>query len=151
MTDAASLDPQELAFKVRDALFARDHAAQALGISVDKISPGTATLSMKVSKDMVNGHDICHGGMIFSLADTAFAYACNSRNISTVASGCSIEFLAPARLGDRLSAEAIEINLGKRTGVYDIKVINQELRLIAVMRGKSASLRRPVIEENEEV
>ncbi len=151
MTDAASSDPQALAFQVRDALYARDHAAQAMEIVVDKISPGAATLSMTVRKDMVNGHDICHGGMIFTLADTAFAYSCNSRNISTVASGCSIEFLAPAKLGDRLSAEALEVNLGKRSGVYDIKVINQEERLIAVMRGKSASLRRPVIEENEEV
>lgn len=139
-------DPQKLAELAAETMFANDYAAQALGISVDKVRPGFSSLSMSVRKDMVNGHDICHGGMTFALADTAFAYACNSRNIATVAAGCSIEYLAAGKLGDRLTAEAVEVNLGRRSGVYDVRIINQDGKLIAVFRGKSASLSRPVIE-----
>lgn len=149
MTLTLPTDPQQLAELAASTMFANDHAAQALGISIDKVQPGFSMLSMIVRKDMVNGHDICHGGMTFALADTAFAYACNSRNIATVASGCSIEYLAAGKRGDRLIAEATEINLGRRSGVYDVRITNQDGKLIAIFRGKSASLNRPVIEQIE--
>jgi acyl-CoA thioesterase len=102
-------------------MWSRDRAAQALGMQHRASSPATR-LTMVVRGDMVNGHHICHGGMIFTLADTAFAYACNSYNKNTVASGCNIDFLAPAREGDVLEAEAVERSQSGRTGVYDITV-----------------------------
>ena len=99
MTDKHTIptDPQALAEAVATAMWARDRAGQALGMRIEAVGPGTATLAMPVRGDMVNGHHICHGGMIFSLADTAFAYACNSYNKNTVASACHIDFLAPAK------------------------------------------------------
>ena len=145
MTDILT-NADELARKAADAMFANDHAAKGLGISIDKVGPGYALLSMTVRQDMVNGHDTCHGGFTFALADTAFAYACNSHNVANVAAGAAIEYLRPGNLGDRLSAEAVELNLGRRTGVYDIRVTNQDNKLLALFRGKSASLNRPVSE-----
>ena len=147
MTDkhAIPTDPQALAEAVADAMWSRDRAAQALGIRIEAVGPGTATLSMLVRGDMVNGHHICHGGLIFSLADTAFAYACNAYNRNTVASGCNIDFVAPGREGDTLQAEAVERALSGRTGVYDITVRDSAGKTIALFRGKSYRISGEVI------
>jgi acyl-CoA thioesterase len=148
MSENSLLDPDTLAAQVAKSMFADDNAAQALGVEIEKMALGYAKLSMIVRNDMINGHETCHGGMIFALADTAFAYACNSRNVATVAGGCSIEFLRPGKLGDRLYAEATEVNQGQRMGVYDVKISNQDRKLIAIFRGKSVGLGRPVVENS---
>lgn len=145
MTDIAALSPQALAEAAAAAMWRRDAAARSLGMQLEAISPGSATLSMTVRADMVNGHHICHGGMLFSLADTAFAYACNSYNKNTVASACHIDFLAPAREGEVLEAEACERSAAGRTGVYDITVRTQDGRNIALFRGKSYRISGEVI------
>lgn len=141
----SSQDPQALAQAVAEAMWSRDHAAQALGIRIESVAPGKASLLMDVRQDMLNGHNICHGGMIFSLADTAFAYACNAYNQTTVASACAIDFLAPARKGDTLRATATERSLAGRTGVYDIDVTDLNGREIALFRGKSYRIAGEVI------
>lgn len=133
----SDIDPQALAERVASDMFALDRAAQALGISVESVASGRATLVMTVREDMVNGHATCHGGFIFLLADSAFAYACNSYNRRTVAQGCSIEYLAPAHVGDLLRAAGVERSRAGRTGVYDIDVRDQHGRAIALFRGKS--------------
>ena len=129
--------PQALADHVRTGMLANDRATQGLGIHIAAMGPGHATLEMVVRADMLNGFDTCHGGFITTLADSAFAFACNSRNDMTVASGLSIDFLAPAREGDCLTAEAAEVSLAGRTGVYDVNVRNQGGEAIAVFRGRS--------------
>ena len=131
---------------VADAMLARDHAAIAAGMQVTHVSYGRATVTMTVRQDMVNGHNICHGGYMALLCDTAFAYACNSYNFNTVASGFTIEILAPANLGDVLSATGVEQVQRGRSGVYDIKLINQSEEVIALFRGKSARIAGHVIE-----
>ncbi|GAA3989061.1 hydroxyphenylacetyl-CoA thioesterase PaaI [Comamonas faecalis] len=145
--DATTLptDPQALADATARAMFARDRAAQALGMHIERVGPGSALLTMPVRADMVNGHAICHGGLIFSLADTAFAYACNSYNKNTVASACHIDFLAPAREGDLLEAEATERSASGRTGVYDITVRRPGGQIVALFRGKSYRISGEVI------
>ena len=117
MTDSYA-NPQELADAVTQAMWSRDRATQGLGMQILSVKPGYALMAMTVRGDMVNGHHICHGGFIFTLADSAFAFSCNSYNHNTVASGCSIDFLAPAREGDVLEAEAVERSLSGRTGVW---------------------------------
>ena len=129
--------PQALADHVRTGMLANDRATQGLGIRIAAMGPGHATLEMVVRADMLNGFATCHGGFITTLADSAFAFACNSRNDMTVASGLSIDFLAPAREGDSLTAEAAEVSLAGRTGVYDVNVRNQRGEAIAVFRGRS--------------
>jgi len=128
---------QRVAEAVRHGLFAKDTAAQSLGMQVESIAPGQARISMTVRADMLNGFAICHGGFIATLADTAFAYACNSYNELTVAAGIVVDFLAPVHGGDRLTADAREVALQGRTGVYDITVTNQDKKTVAVMRGRS--------------
>ena len=147
MTDTQTIpaDPQALAEAVAAAMWSRDRAAQALGMRIDSVGPGHATLSMPVRGDMVNGHHICHGGLIFALADTAFAYACNAYNRNTVASGCNIDFVAPGKEGDTLKAEAIERSLSGRTGVYDVTVRDSAGRTVALFRGKSYRIAGEVI------
>jgi acyl-CoA thioesterase len=137
--------PQELAESVAAAMFSEDRASQMMGMRITRIGPGLAEMTMTVRPDMVNGHDTCHGGFIFTLADSAFAFACNSGNQRTVASGCSIEFVAPAFAGDVLTAIAIERSASGRTGVYDIDVLNQRGEKIAFFRGKSYRIKGPVI------
>ena len=137
---AAPTDPQALADSVAQAMWSRDNATQALGMSIVSVSPGQATIAMTVRPDMVNGHHICHGGLIFTLADSAFAYACNSYNQNTVASACSIDFLAPAKEGDVLEAECVERALTRRTGVYDTTVRIRGGKTVALFRGKSARI-----------
>jgi acyl-CoA thioesterase len=146
MNDALDVHQAEaLAKAVAEAMYARDPAVRALGIRVDEVRPGYARMSMRVRDDMLNGHHLCHGGLIFTLADSAFAYACNNRNQNTVASGCTIDFLAPGKPGDLLVAEAVEQSLAGRTGVYDITVTNQEARRIALFRGRSYRIQGEVI------
>ena len=142
--DTSALNPQELATAASDAMWQRDRAAQALGMERVSVTPGQATLRMAVRPDMVNGHHICHGGMIFSLADTAFAYACNSYNLSTVASACHIDFLAPAREGELLEAVAVERSAAGRTGVYDVTVSVVGGKPVALFRGKSYRIKGEV-------
>jgi len=124
-----------LAERVAAAMYARDRAAKLLGIEIVEIGPGFAKATMTVTDDMLNGHDICHGGIVFTFADTAFAYACNSRNDRAVALQCSISFAAPARAGERLSAVAQERASGGRTGTYDVNVSGPEGNTIALFRG----------------
>ena len=142
---AVPTDPQALAEAVAKAMWSRDRAANALGMRIDEVRQGYARLSMPVRGDMVNGHHICHGGLIFSLADTTFAYACNSYNKNTVASACNIDFLAPGKEGDTLSAEAVEMSASGRTGVYDVTVRDSAGKAIALFRGKSYRISGEVI------
>ena len=130
-------DPQAVAEASASAMYAQDRASQALGMRIEEIRPGYARLAMSVREDMVNGHEICHGGLIFTLADSAFAFACNSYDLVTVAASGSIEFLLPARLGDQLTATAEERSRSKRTGVYDVAVRNQRGESVAMFRGRS--------------
>lgn len=128
---------QALAELAGKTMYARDPASQALGMRLDEIRPGYARMSMRVRGDMLNGHATCHGGYIFMLADSAFAFACNSHNVNTVGAGCSIDYLAPGLEGDLLVAEAVEQALQGKTGVYDVKVSKQDGRTVALFRGKS--------------
>ncbi|HZX28458.1 MAG TPA: hydroxyphenylacetyl-CoA thioesterase PaaI [Telluria sp.] len=137
---------QALAERAGKIMYDRDPASQGLGMSLDEIRPGYARMSMTVRPDMLNGHASCHGGFIFALADSAFAFACNSHNFVTVGAGCTIDYLAPGREGDRLTAEAVEMSLAGKTGIYDIKVSNQEGKTIALFRGKSHRVSGHVVE-----
>ena len=129
----------DLAQAVARSLYARDTAARWLGIEVRHCGPGEATLIMTVADSMLNGHVICHGGFIFSLADTAFAYACNSGNELTVAQHCSIDFLRPARAGEQLTATARETARRPRSGIYDVTVCDTDGEPVALFRGLSRS------------
>ncbi|WP_326544150.1 hydroxyphenylacetyl-CoA thioesterase PaaI [Pseudorhodoferax sp.] len=140
------MTPQQTAEHVRDGMYANDNATQALGMAIVEVGPGTATLQMRVRSDMLNGHATCHGGFISTLADSTFAFACNSYNELTVASGFSIDFLAPAREGDLLTARCHEVSKTGRTGVYDTAVTNQRGERIAVFRGRSYTAKgRPAV------
>jgi acyl-CoA thioesterase len=135
MHDGQDQNAQALAELAGRTMFERDPASQALGMVLDDIRPGYARMTMTVRTDMLNGHATCHGGYIFMLADSAFAFACNSHNLSTVGAGCTIDYLAPA--GDVLVAEATEQALQGKTGVYDVTVKTADGRTIALFRGKS--------------
>ena len=139
-------DADELAEAVGRDMYRRDHASNMLGINVDDIAPGFACCSMTVRQDMVNGHGMCHGGLIFTLADSAFAFACNACNRTTVALGANITFTAPAGLGDVLVATATEQNRTRRTGVYDVKVTTRDGRDIALFRGNAYETKGAVID-----
>jgi acyl-CoA thioesterase len=131
---------QQLAERVANTLYELDQASQALGIRIVHVGPGYARLSMSVRPDMVNGHRICHGGMVFTLADSAFAFACNSYNENTVAAAASIDFLAPSHQGDELTATATEVWRSRRNGIYEVTVTNQAGTRIALFRGRSARI-----------
>jgi acyl-CoA thioesterase len=137
--------PQQLAEQAANAMYESDACTRALGIELIEVRPGYARLQMNVRPDFLNGHGICHGGLIFTLADSTFAFACNSYNINTVAAGCSIEFLRAVKGGDLLTAEGIEQTLNGRTGIYDIRVTNREGETVAMFRGKSAQIKGTVI------
>jgi acyl-CoA thioesterase len=140
-----STDPQRMAQNVRDAMLERDTVLRTLGIAVTAVGPGEATATMTVRPDMLNGFAICHGGLIATLADTAFAYACNSHGELTVASGFSIDIVAPSHAGDVLTAVAREVQRSGRTGLCDIVVDNQNGRRVALFRGRSHTLKgKPV-------
>jgi acyl-CoA thioesterase len=127
----------ETAKQVADFMLQHDRASKHLGIKIESVDEGVAVLSMTVRDDMLNGLDILHGGFTFSLADSAFAFACNSRNRKTVALNCTINFVAAAKVGDTLTATAREVSLSGRTGVYDVSVKNQKGELVAEFRGTS--------------
>jgi acyl-CoA thioesterase len=131
------VDGLAVAARAVQALYRGDRASQMLGMTVESCAPGRATVTMRVRPDMVNGHRICHGGLIFALADSAFAFACNSHGDNTVAAGAAIEFLAPGREGDLLRAIALERWRAGRAGVYEIEVRNQRDETIALFRGRS--------------
>ena len=140
--------PEQLAQAVGEAMFAVDAASKDfLQMELVECRPGRAVMRMKVRAPMLNGHRICHGGLIFTLADSTFAFACNSHNKVTVAAGCSIEFLKPAQLEDVLTCEGVEQVLQGRHGIYDMKVSNQRGEVVAMFRGKSASIQGTVIPE----
>ncbi|HZY19815.1 MAG TPA: hydroxyphenylacetyl-CoA thioesterase PaaI [Ramlibacter sp.] len=139
---------EELASRVGEAMFAGDRASRdTMGMTLVGCAPGRAVMRMTVDDRHLNGHRICHGGFIFTLADSTFAFACNSRNQATVAAGCSIEFLRPAQLGDVLTCEGVEQLLQGRHGVYDMKVTNQRGEVVAMFRGKSAQIAGHVLPE----
>lgn len=133
--------PQQIADHVREGMSANDRAMRLLGIEIAAVTPGAAVLTMRVREDMLNGHDICHGGFIATLADTCFAYACNSYDELTVASGFSVDLIAPGRLDDLLTARGREVMKGGRTGLYDIDVANQRGERVAVFRGRSYTMK----------
>ena len=144
MSDAPN--PQATAERVRAAMLENDHATRMMGIAIDRIGPGSCTATMTVRRDMLNGHATCHGGFIATLADSAFAFACNAYNELTVASGFDISIVAPAREGDVLTATAVEQSKTSRTGVYDIEVVNQSGQRIALFRGRSYTMKgKPVV------
>jgi acyl-CoA thioesterase len=130
-------EAQRVAEASAQALFAGDDASRALGVGIEEVGPGFARLRMTVRANMINGHGMCHGGIVFALADSAFAVACNTYNAVTVAAAASIDFLAPAHLHDELHAEARELWRSKRNGIYEIRVSNQRGETIALFRGRS--------------
>ena len=137
---------QALAQRVGQAMFAADRASrETLGMELLACEPGRALMRMTVQPLHLNGHQICHGGFIFTLADSTFAFACNSRNHNTVAAGCSIEFLKPAHAGDVLTCEGVEQVQSGRHGVYDMRVTNQHGDVVALFRGKSAQIKGHVL------
>jgi acyl-CoA thioesterase len=136
----SDLDPQALAEACRDALWADDEAAKSLGVTIDAVGPGTARASLTIIRTMANGHGVCHGGYIFCLADMAFAYACNSHGPRVVAQHCSVTFLAPAKVGERLTADARETTRWGRNGLYDISIRGGDGRLVAEFRGHSRQI-----------
>jgi acyl-CoA thioesterase len=134
------MTPQEIARQSADRLWAEDDAAKENGISVNMVGPGEASLSMMVTRAMTNGHGIAHGGFVFLLADTAFAYACNSYNKRCVAQHCSITYLKPAQAGSRLTARAREVSRAERSGIYDVSVSDEIGASIAEFRGVSRTV-----------
>lgn len=140
MTDLAQMTPQQIAEASAAAMWNGDSTSQRLGMTLDHVTPGAAILSMTVTEAMSNGHGNCHGGYIFTLADSAFAFACNSRNQVVVGQHCSITYLNPVRIGDRLTAAATEISLRGRSGIYDIRITNQDGVHVAEFRGHSRSV-----------
>lgn len=141
------MSPQQIAEHVRDEMLADDHATRWLGITIAAVGPGSCTAELSVRKEMLNGHALAHGGLITTLADTAFAYACNAYNELTVASGFDMNLLASARLGDVLTAQAREVSRSGRTGVYDIEIHNQHGERVAAFRGRSYTMKGRAIVE----
>ncbi len=140
------MTPNELAQAVGESMFASDVASrETMGMALLECKSGYASMSMQVRELHLNGHKICHGGFIFTLADSTFAFACNSHNRVAVAAGCSIEFLKPGKLGDVLTCEGVEQTLSGRHGIYDMKVSNQDGEVIAMFRGRSAQIQGTVL------
>ncbi len=141
----------EQAKACRDAMFAKDLASQALGIDVTIQEAGSAEARMNISDTMLNGFGICHGGYVFALADTAFAFACNAYDRVTVAAGASIEYLKPVHAGDALRANAREIHRGRRAGLYEVGIRNQNDVLVAVFQGRSSALDKSLLDDLDQV
>jgi acyl-CoA thioesterase len=137
--------PQQLAEACAASLYAGDTASRALGITIDGVGPGRATAAMTVTDGMLNGHAIGHGGYVFLLADTAFAFACNTYDRVTVAAGADVTFLEPARAGDTLTATAVERTRRARSGLYDVTVRRADGTVVAEFRGRSRMLDTPII------
>jgi len=138
---AAEMTPQQLAEASMRAMWTDDAASQRLGMEITHIAPGEATLTMQVRPDMSNGQGNCHGGYIFALADSAFAFACNTYNQLTVAQHASVSYLEPVRIGDRLTAAAREVARRGRSGIYDIRITNQHGVHVAEFRGHSRTVK----------
>ena len=147
MRAADDISAQELAEACAAAMWAQERASRELGMVLERVAPGEAVLSMDVTEAMTNGHGTTHGGFIFTLADSAFGYACNTRNQRTVAQHCSITYLAPSAVGDRLTAHAVERALAGRNGIYDIAVTDQAGRLVAEFRGQSRTVKGTLLGE----
>lgn len=130
----------EIAAACAEAMWAEDQASQGLGMAVERVSPGEAVISMTIRPDMTNGHGICHGGFIFTLADSAFAFACNTYDQRTVAQHCAVTFLQPGRRGDTLTAHAVERNRSGRSGIYDVTVRDGNGAIVAEFRGHSRTI-----------
>ena len=144
---ADDTDGQRTAERAVEALWRGDSASRGLGMVIESCGPGRATVSMRIRADMVNGHGVCHGGLIFALADSAFAFACNSYGDNTVADAATIEFLAPGREGDLLRAAAAERWRAGRSGIYEIEVRNQRDETIALFRGRSHQVAGRLIDD----
>jgi acyl-CoA thioesterase len=142
MSDSA----HSIAKQVGQQMYANDKATQHLGIELVSIAPGQSAMRMTIKDFMVNGHGICHGGYLFLLADSAFAFACNSHGQFAVAAGANIDFLAPGKLGDVLTAVGKQITQGKRSGLYDMTVTNQDGVVLAIFRGRSATIKGSFIQ-----
>lgn len=147
MNERPAAEAQSRAERAVRALWDGDRASQALGMKVESVAPGAARVSMRVRPDMANGHGICHGGLVFALADSAFAFACNSHGANTVAAGAAIEFLRPAREGDLLTAAATERWRAGRSGIYEIEVRNQDGETVALFRGRSHQVSGSLIDD----
>jgi acyl-CoA thioesterase len=141
------VDADKIARRCAERMYADDAASQALGITIGDVAPGTAIASMQVRDDMANGHGICHGGYIFTLADTAFAFACNTYDDVTVAAGADITFLEPVSKGADLTATAVELSRRGRSGLYDVTVRTDDGTVVAEFRGRSRSLGRPMLKD----
>lgn len=141
------MTPDELAKACAERMWSQDTTTRHLDMKLEQVRAGHSTMSMTVTKAMTNGHGICHGGYIFTLADSAFAFACNTYNNVTVAQHCNISFLAPAHLGDRLTATAREVSRKGRSGLYDVTVSNQNGDVIAEFRGNSRTTKGTILPE----
>ncbi len=147
MKDIQSMTPQDLAEACAKEMWNADSASQRLGMTLTHIAPGHATLEMVLSEQMTNGHGNAHGGYLFTLADSAFAFACNTYNEMTVAQHCSVTYITPGALGDRLTATAREISRKGRSGIYDVTITREDGTVIAEFRGHSRTLNRPLLPE----
>ena len=145
--DAGSGAKQRLAERAVQAVYKSDRASQRLGMTIESVAPGEARVTMRIRPDMVNGHGICHGGVIFTLADSAFAFACNSYNHNTLAAGAAIEFLAPGRENDVLTAVATERWRAGKSGIYEIEVHNQRGEVVALFRGRCHQIAGRLVDE----
>ena len=135
------MNKQDVAERAAKLIEREDRASRWLGIALKEVRPGYARMSMRVGEQMVNGQNVCHGGLIFALADSSFGFACNTHNQRALAASCAIEFLMPAQLGDELAAEATEVGRAGRTTVYDVRVTNQRHETVALFRGKSTTVK----------
>ncbi len=140
------MTPDEIAARCADVMLAADEASRALGIEIDIPAAGRAVARMTVREDMLNGHAVCHGGYLFTLADTAFAFACNAYNRVSVAASANIDFIRPARAGDQLTATAEEAHAGRHGGVYSVRIARSDGKTVAVFRGRSSTTDEPVVE-----
>jgi acyl-CoA thioesterase len=146
-TDKNAPTAQDLAKRAAQALYQGDLLTRAFEMQIDQVGPGQARVRMRVRPDMTNGHGTCHGGVLFALADSAFAFACNTYNARTVAAAASIEFLQAARQGDELTAIASEVWRSRRSGLYDVTIVNQNQERIALFRGRSHQLDGKVVDD----
>ncbi|HLR29948.1 MAG TPA: hydroxyphenylacetyl-CoA thioesterase PaaI [Paenalcaligenes sp.] len=146
MTTPLSLDPQQLAEQCAQTMWKDDEATQKLGMEIISVNPGKAVLTMRITRDMVNGHNTCHGGYLFTLADSCFAFACNTYNQRTVAQHCNITFVAPAFTDDFLTATGKEVSRQGRSGIYDVEITNQNGAPVAYFRGLSRTIKGALLE-----
>ncbi len=150
MSRAENMNPDELARACADSMWASDKASKALGMEIQAVSAGRAVLSMRVREDMTNGQGICHGGLMFTLADSAFAFACNGYNQFTVAAHCSINFLSAVKAGELLTATAVERQRATRSGIYDVTLTREDGSVVAEFRGNSRTVKGQHIPSEQE-